>query len=70
MVILGTFCLYELRYKPDGIIAGAYRHTNRALVEACRSDFQQLYASGEDFSAFHARVTGPLLRVRREGSAS
>ncbi|MEN8649108.1 hypothetical protein ABCR94_00270 [Streptomyces sp. 21So2-11] len=46
------------------MLAGAYRHTDPALIDACRSDFEQLYAAGEDFSVFHARETEPLLRAR------
>ncbi|WP_367046167.1 DUF6879 family protein [Streptomyces sp. Je 1-332] len=64
LVILGTYSLFELRYKPDGALAGAYRHTDPLLMDACRTDFETLYSAGEDLAAFHARETEPVLRAR------
>ncbi len=53
-----------MRYKPDGVLAGAYRHTDPLLIDACRTDFEAVYGAGENFAAFHARVTEPVLRAR------
>ncbi|MGX1668608.1 DUF6879 family protein [Streptomyces sp. NPDC055400] len=69
LVILGTYSLFELRYKPDGVLAGAYRHTDPLLIDACRTDFEALYAAGEDLAVFHARETEPVLRARCAGDA-
>ncbi|MGX1909346.1 DUF6879 family protein [Streptomyces phaeochromogenes] len=69
LVILGTYSLFELRYKPDGVLAGAYRHTDPLLIDACRTDFEALYAAGEDLAAFHTRETEPVLRARCAGDA-
>ena len=46
------------------MLVGAYQYDDAGLIEACRADFEQLYGMGEDFSSFHERVTGPLLRTR------
>ncbi|MFB7275431.1 DUF6879 family protein [Streptomyces sp. NPDC056244] len=62
--MLETLRLYELRYNPDGALAGAYRYDDAQLIDACRADFEELYSMGEDFSSFHGRVTDPLLRAR------
>ncbi|MFG2684343.1 DUF6879 family protein [Streptomyces sp. NPDC048392] len=67
LVILGTYSLFELKYKADGALAGAYRHTDPLLIEACRTDFETLYSSGEDLAAFHTRQTEPVLRARCAG---
>ncbi|MGW6021256.1 DUF6879 family protein [Streptomyces sp. NPDC055214] len=69
LVILGTYSLFELRYKPDGAVAGAYRHTDPQLIEACRKDFEGLYAAGEDLASFHAREIEHVLLARCSGDA-
>ncbi|MEV3857631.1 DUF6879 family protein [Streptomyces sp. NPDC050095] len=70
LVILGTLSLYELRYDQDGVLAGAYRHTDRTLISGCQKDFDALYEQAEDFRSFHERVTEPLLRTRCAEAAS
>ncbi|MDN3025673.1 DUF6879 family protein [Streptomyces sp. S.PB5] len=70
LVIIGTVRLYELRYKPDGVIAGAFRFSAPELIDACRADFDRLYGAAEDLPSFHDRVTGPLLRDRCAGASA
>ena len=52
------------------MLAGAYQYDDAQLIEACRTDFEQLYGAGEDFSSFHDRVTGPLLQTRCEEASA
>lgn len=60
IVILGSSVMYAVIYDDDLKGAGALRFTDPDEIKTTTSEFESLYAKGEEFSEFFEREIAPL----------
>ncbi|MEV8114725.1 DUF6879 family protein [Streptomyces xiamenensis] len=60
LVVLGGERLYHVQYTDDGLLDGAIRFTDPALVRPWERFLRELFAHGQDMVAFHDREVAPL----------
>lgn len=57
---LGSAVMYEIIYNEHGVLNGARRYTDPALVERCQGFIAGLYESGEPLAGYFPRRVAPL----------
>jgi hypothetical protein len=60
LIFMGTLAMYEVLYDATGVLAGAQKFTDPALVKGCLAEVQALYDQGEDVRTFFAREVAAL----------
>jgi hypothetical protein len=60
VIILGSQVMYEVLYDKSSVLCGGRRINDQAVIQACRSEIEQLYSDGEDFIAFFKREVAHL----------
>jgi hypothetical protein len=60
VVLLGSLIMYEVLYDDAGILAGARRIDNQAVLDACRAELAELYDKGEALLSYYDREIATL----------
>ncbi|GAA3807312.1 hypothetical protein GCM10022226_29370 [Sphaerisporangium flaviroseum] len=60
VVILGSLTMYEVLYDDTGILIGARRVDDQAVLDACRAQLAELYDKGEALLSYFDREIATL----------
>jgi hypothetical protein len=59
LVVLGSGTMYDVQYDAEGVVTGARRYHQPALIESWRVFIARLFGAGEEFPAYYQREIQP-----------